>query len=108
MDFFSSLFDLLFKKINVDVILLIMGFAQAMKISGVPDRVIPGVVTLLGVGAAFIFNPPRGMTQAMSAVYYAGTADLFYTIVWVTLMNKINLFESIGDLLLKWKDRKLP
>ena len=102
---FDVILELLFKKVNLDVILLIMGFAQGAKLSGVPDRAIPAIVTLLGIGAAFIFNPPIGMTQAMSAFYYAGVADLFYTLVWVTLMNKINLAEMVANLLTGWKPK---
>ena len=126
MDF--DIFDILFTKVDIAVILAIMGLSYGIKSllvfivrcfyrgSPVPtqeiqegvERFMPTVVMFLGVGAAFIITPATHNWRlwAMAAIYYAGAADLFYTFVWQTILNRINLIEIVSNLLLKWKERK--
>ena len=105
MDF--DVFDSLFKMVDLAVILAIMGLSQAVK-TVVPDRFMPVAVAMLGIVAAFIMTPATHNWRlwAMAAIYYAGAADLFYTFVWQTLLNKVNLMEMVANLILKWKSKK--
>ncbi len=106
---FDVIFDSLFKMVDLAIILAIMGISQAFK-SIVQDRYMPVVVTLLGIGAAFIMTPATHNWRlwAMAAIYYAGAADLFYTFVWQTILNKdkVNLFEMVANLLTKIGPKK--
>ena len=105
MDF--DIFDSLFKLVDIPIVLAIMGLTQGFKVF-IPERFMPVVVTLLGVLAAFIVTPAthNWRVWAIAAIYYAGAADLFYTFVWQTILNKVNLMEMVANILLKFKPKK--
>ena len=111
MDFFSSLFDLLFQKLDTHAIAAIIGICWAIQQVLLRSSWI--------VAARFMPLAPLGMGALVAyyrvdndwelwAIYYAGGASIAYNILWTTLLNKINLFEFVSELLLKWKNKKLP
>ena len=109
MDFFSSLFDLLFQKLDTHAIAAIIGICwaiqQVLLRSNwiVADRFMPLAPLLLGALVAFY----RADTDwELWAIYYAGGASVAYNVLWTTLLNKVNLMEIAANLLVKLKNRK--
>ena len=109
MDFFENLFDLLFNKLDMQAIAAIIGICYAVQKTleranwTEVDRFIP--LAPVGLGALVAFYRAE-QDWELWAIYYAGGASVAYNILWTTLLNKINLFESVSDLLFKWKEKK--
>lgn len=97
----------LFETVDFKTILVIMGLAQAAKWSGAPERSLPIIVTFCGAAAGYLKTPAGESWRIWlwNAVYYAGAADLFFTVIWQTLLNKVNLLDRIADLIVKVKSK---
>lgn len=108
MDFETGI-DQLFNAVNMGIILAIMGISVGLE-TIVPKRFTPLVVVFLGVVAGFVMTPvtENWRLWAIASILYAGGASVFYSFVWTTILNKINLLEFVRDMLLKWKNRKTP
>ena len=108
---FSSLFELLFNKLDMQAIAAIIGICcaiqQVLKRSNwvVADRFMP--LAPLGLGALVSYYRAEKDWE-LWAIYYAGGASVAYNVLWTTLLDKINLAEFAKDMLLKWKNRKTP
>lgn len=105
MDFFWTLFDYLFGKLEVHVLAAILGVSWAIQKARMPERIMPLVPVFLGAGAAYYLTDED---LPLWMLYYGGGASVVYNILWTTLMAKTNLLDLAGDLLLKWKNRKAP
>ena len=109
MDFFSSLFDLLFQKLDMQAIAAIIGICYAIQKTLerlnwiIADRFMPLAPLGLGVLVAFY---RADQDWELWAIYYAGGASVAYNILWTTLLNKVTLLEIGSDMLRKWKERK--
>lgn len=106
---FETWLEQLFSGVNMGLILAIMGISVGLE-TIVPKRFTPLVVLLFGLVAGFVITPvtENWRLWAIASIFYAGGASVFYSFVWTTILNKINLLEFVSDLLLKWKNRKTP
>ena len=111
MDYFDTLFELLFTKLDAHGIAAIIGICYAIQLTLkkadwiVADRFMPLAPLAFGVLVAFYRTEED---WELWAIYYAGGASIAYNILWTTLLGKLNLFELGSDILLKWKNRKMP
>lgn len=89
----------------MQAIAAIIGICYAIQKARFSERLMPLVPLVLG---AFVSYYRVEDDWELWAIYYAGGASIAYNVLWTTLLNKINLFEFAGDMLLKWKNRKTP
>lgn len=106
---FETWLEELFSAVNMGIILAIMGISLGLE-TIVPKRFTPLVVVVFGVGTGFVMTPATENWRlwVIASILYAGGASVFYSFVWTTILNKINLLEFVSDMLLKWKNRKTP
>lgn len=105
MDFFESLFELLFNKLDMQAIAAIIGICFAIQKVlerskwDIADRFMPLAPLFLGALTAYLRADGDWI---LWAIYYAGGASIAYNILWTTLLGKINLFETVANLLAKY------
>ena len=109
MDFFSTLFELLFNKLDVAAIAAIIGICYGIQKTlerlnwTLVDRFMP--LAPLGLGALVAFYRADEDWE-LWAIYYAGGASVAYNILWTTLLNKVKLAEMVANALLWWREKK--
>ena len=109
MDFFDTIFDTLFNKLDMQAIAAIIGICYAIQktLEGLKlelaDRFMP--LAPLGMGVLVAFYRADEDWE-LWAIYYAGGASVAYNILWTTVLNKVNLAEMVANLLLRWKEKK--
>ena len=106
---FESWLEQLFTALNMGIILAIMGISVSLE-AIIPKRFTPLIVGVLGIGAGFVMTPATENWRlwVIASILYAGGASVFYSFVWTTILNKINVLEFVSDLIVKFKNKKTP